>query len=105
MHLASLTDQELVSYFRTTRNDFTTTTLEAELAERLAAAIETTPDEIRDLENAVSELEGKLEDAQKEARDLEEENGTLEDQIYDLKNEAQRLQDEIEKLKNPEYVR
>jgi len=51
MHLPSLTDEELLSYFRSTRNDFTTTALEAELAERLEAAL----DDIEHLESTHKE--------------------------------------------------
>jgi hypothetical protein len=40
MHLPSLTDEELLSYFRATRNDLTTTALEEDLARRLAALLD-----------------------------------------------------------------
>lgn len=72
MHLASLTDQEIVSYFRTTRNDFTTTTLEAELAERLAAALDGKDDELEELEELRKEiryLNDELSGAGKDERD------------------------------------
>ena len=35
-----MTDEELLSYFRFTRNDITTTALEDELAKRLAAVLD-----------------------------------------------------------------
>lgn len=69
MHLPSLTDQELVSYFRFTRNDFTTTALEAELAERLAAAL--------DGAETVDGLE-------KQIKQLEEDKETLEAELAEI---------------------
>lgn len=69
MHLPSLTDRELVSYFRFTRNDFTTTALEAELAERLAAAL--------DGAETVDSLEKQIEQ-------LEEDKETLEAEIAEI---------------------
>jgi hypothetical protein len=77
-HLASLTNEELLSWFRTTRNDITTTPLEAELAERLAAAI----------------------DGGEESADLRQEVETMTETIADQCDQIRALEDKLADIKN-----
>ena len=77
MQLRSLTDEELVSYFRCTRNDFTTTDLEIELAERLAAAI--------DSAEQVDGLEKQIEQLEEDKEELATTITALKDTIKDIK--------------------
>jgi bacterioferritin (cytochrome b1) len=77
-HLPSLTDEELLSWFRTTRNELTTTPLEAELAERLAAAIDG-KDEHRDFRREIDDMTETIADQSDQIR-------ALEDKLADIKN-------------------
>lgn len=68
MHLGSLTDEELLSWFKATRDNLVTTRLEEELASRLEAALDKIEDtdglekQIQQLEDDKEALEGKLSD-------------------------------------------
>lgn len=77
IHLASMTDEELVSYFRVTRNELTTTPLEEELAERLIWFIDRTEDE--------SGLQKEIDQMSDTNADLSERVRELEDEIEDMK--------------------
>lgn len=77
-HFPSLTDEELLSWFRVTRNDLTTTALEVELAKRLAAAIDGAED--------TEDLEKQIEEMTVTNSDLSDQVRALEDKIQDIKN-------------------
>lgn len=76
-HLPSLTDEELISMVRT-QLDLVTSSLERELAERLAAAIDGAED--------TTDLEKEIEQMTDTNAELSERIRELEDTIYDLKN-------------------
>lgn len=67
-HLASLTDEELLSWFRCTRNDLTTSELEIALAERLEAAADRKDAELEELRKQVRQLNDELEEAGRDER-------------------------------------
>jgi vacuolar-type H+-ATPase subunit I/STV1 len=70
MHLASLTDEELLSEFRFKRCPLTTTPMEEELAARLEAALDGVED---------------TEALEKQVEQLEEDKEALEDKLAGLK--------------------
>lgn len=86
IHLGSMTNEELLSYFRFTRNDITTTRLEEELAKRLADAV----DELEAAEDeqggTIKKLEEELEHWQGKAHQLEDDLADRDRQIEDIKD-------------------
>ncbi len=78
IHLGSMTTEELLSYFRLTRNDLTTTRLEEELARRLELACDQA-DEDADLEKEIEQMTRTNSELQSKVTDLE-------DRLADIQN-------------------
>ncbi len=78
IHLGSMTTEELLSYFRLTRNDLTTTRLEEERSRRLELAFDHA-DEDADLEKEIEQMTRTNSELQSKVTDLE-------DRLADIQN-------------------